>query len=344
MKRFTSVAVAVSLAIGAASTSWAGQEIYVGVVDQDDQMNTYYLEPKLWAWLHSEYTHDDKWRWDADPVWDDDFDPQGDDKDEAAEEFKTSFGVVTGHAPVCITPQEVTNGDGINGANNELVWDGELEPTARLIHDNSGWYRWRINLPKKPEGNINIVVQCGILKPNSWSPLVPNAIQDCAGETGEFLGQGVCTRRSDPANVQIVDLPTLPTVEAIAFPDPTRGEPFHLTSFKTPSYYALGFKTDAAGEKSLKPIQSSHVILNGKREARISLKACQPETMYVKIPVTGQVNGMNETETALEAGEEIQVTLRFPEGHPMDVYCDKYSVKITGLGNPGTQAGVEDEI
>jgi hypothetical protein len=334
MKRLTSVAVAVGLVVGAASTTWAGQEPYVGAVGEDDQMNTYYLEPKLWAWLHSETTSDTTWRWDGDEVWDVDFDNEVD----PAEIFQVSSGIIVNHPEVCIKPQEVLNG--IPGpANNDLLWEGELEPTAWLTHGNEGWYKWRINLPKKPRGNINIVVQCGILKDNSYT--YPNAIEECAGETGEKLGPGVCTRANDVKGTQVMLLAGLPKVTAVAFPDPSRGvDPFHLTSFKTPSFYALGFKPDG----SLKPVQSSHVILDGSNASRISLKACQPESMYVKIPVNGQINGLGETEVPLEAGEEIEVTLQFPDGHPMDIYCNKYSVKLMGLGQPRSQTLVEDEI
>jgi hypothetical protein len=338
--------VAVSLAIGAASTTWAGQEIYVGVVGEDDQMNTYYLEPKLWAWLHSETTSQEQWAWDGVEPFDleleDDLRTPNDGGEfDPAELFETSSNIID-HPPVCITPQEVTNGTPgpAAPANNSLTWDGELERTMWLQHDNAGEYKWRINLPKKPRGNINIVVQCGLLKPNSYSSLEPNVIQRCAGETGERLGLGECTRASDQIGAQVIWKDVLPTVEAIAFPDPTRGEPFHLTAYKTPSNYATVYKAD----QSLMNIQGSQVSLAGTKSSRIVLKACQPETMLVKIPVQGQINGLGEEETALEAGEEIEVTLRFPTDHPMDVYCDKYSVKIMGLGNPGSQAAVEDEI
>jgi hypothetical protein len=330
MKRLTSVAVGVSLAIGAASTSWAGQEPYVGVVGADIEMNTYYLEPKLWRWLHSESTHDDPWAWDV---------------TQDQERFTYSGISDDEHPEVCI------QAEGDFGPSNTDGHTWEYTDTVWLQHEKAGQYKWRINLPKTPNGNINIVVQCGLLKANAYSDAVQTgyperAMDDCAGETGEVQGTGDCTRRLDQPNTQVMNLQALPMVTAIAYPDPDRTDapPFNLTSFKTPSYYALGFKTDAAGEKSLKPIQGSHVILNGKREARIALKACQPETMFVKIPVTGQINGLGQEEVDLLQGDEIEVTLDFPRGHTMDVYCNQYSVKLMGLGQPGSQVLVEDPL
>ena len=44
----------------------------------------------------------------------------------------------------------------------------EWGKTALTSAGNSGWYEWVIALPKKPEGEINLEIQCGVLKPNSW--------------------------------------------------------------------------------------------------------------------------------------------------------------------------------
>ena len=37
---------------------------------------------------------------------------------------------------------------------------------SRITKGNGGWYEWVIGLPKKPEGELNIEIECGVLKPN----------------------------------------------------------------------------------------------------------------------------------------------------------------------------------
>jgi hypothetical protein len=37
--------------------------------------------------------------------------------------------------------------------------------TALTGAANSGWYEWVIALPKKPEGELNLEIQCGVLSP-----------------------------------------------------------------------------------------------------------------------------------------------------------------------------------
>jgi hypothetical protein len=332
MKRLTSVAVAVSLAIGAASTTWAGQEPYVGVKGADIDMNRYYLEPKLWRWLHTEFTNDEPWGYDT-------------TQDQEAFQF-SSPPIVGTYPEVCVKPLS----DGLAESNGHLLWEGELEETAWLKAKSPGWYKWRINLPKTPLGMINIQVQCGLLKPNTLTSSIVDAeeldeaMATCAGETGEKAGPN-CTRDMPgdfEPNKQVILQALLPTVTAMAYPDISRGlAPFHLTAYRTPSTYANIL--DKAKTKLVNDSKNLEV-LDGSTSSRIVLKACQPESILVKRPVPGQINGLGETEAELYYGEEIEVKLQFPTNHTMDVYCGKYSVKIMGIGEPGTDLNVEDPI
>jgi len=299
MKRNLCLAAAITVGLGAAaSTAWAGQEIYVGVVGPDDEMNTYYLEGKLWRWLHPEWSSSDE-----------------------------SWGGSSNLSPneeVCIAPEGTV--------------EPEYAPNKHLPVFNAGHYTWKINLPKKPRGNINIQLQCGVLKPNAEAVLgMPQAIDTCAGETGERTF-GLCDREFAEPNSNHIAQKYLPTVTARAIPNPQFGAPFHLTAYRVPSSFANIYNnTKTALRNDTRNLES----LDGSDSSRVVLKACQPETIFVKMPITGQVNGLGETEVDLEAGDEIEVTLDFPRGHTMDVYCNQYSAKIMGLGDPATEDDVE---
>ena len=63
--------------------------------------------------------------------------------------------------------------------------DGLLPGTfnAKTPAGNAGWYEWWIRLPKKPSGEINIVIKCGVVKPNAHAVYDYNAVKLCAAET-----------------------------------------------------------------------------------------------------------------------------------------------------------------
>jgi hypothetical protein len=326
MKRLTSVAVAVGLVVGAASTAWAGQEIYVGVVGQDDLMKRYYLEEKLHRWLHPEQTSTQEAFWSR----------------------NTSRNI-----EVCINEE---------GFLDEELWESKTVPpdatvneqltyalNYHLSHNNAGEFHWKINLPKKPRGNINIQLQCGVLKPNAFTREgMPGAIDYCAGETGEKSSD--CNRIPTFPNEQHIFQGTLPTVTARVHSTNAAfaGEPggtFPLTAYRVPSAFSNIFT--AGGE--LKGFSKNLQVLDGSKSTRVVLKSCQPETIFVKMPIDGQMvaakddegNVTVHREYDLEAGDEIELTLAFPRDHTMDVYCNQWSAKIMGLGEPDTEDDVE---
>ena len=72
-------------------------------------------------------------------------------------------------------------------------------PNAKTPAGNAGFYEWWIRLPKKPSGEINIVIQCGVLKPNAFAVYDFDSVELCAAETGERIGAGIVfVRKSIP--------------------------------------------------------------------------------------------------------------------------------------------------
>jgi hypothetical protein len=204
----------------------------------------------------------------------------------------------------------------------------EWGKTAMVRANNPGLYEWVIALPKKPEGELNLQIQCGVLKPNSIAIEGWDAINVCAAVTGEQVGPN-CTRLSNTYLSQN----TLPKLEVIAHPGCLHANtfaPFHLTAYRAPSTYNVLY----GGGGRLLNAQGLQV-LNGKAEARVALKACMPESVMVKWPVDGEKNALGETETALEAGDLIKVRMIVPPG-TVNLYCGKYSVTIGGIGDPET--------
>ena len=197
-------------------------------------------------------------------------------------------------------------------------------PNAKAPAGNSGFYEWSIRLPKKPSGEINIVIECGVLKPGGTS------IELCAAETGERIGYGVCVRQEVDPGVSPVISTALPKITAIAYPGPynVAFSPFHLTAFKNPSAYTLTFDAVTAAMSNTGNAQ----VLDGSSNARILLKACMDKTVITKLPVTGQINALGETENDLEAGDLIYVRVDVPRQNTVDIYCHAQSVRVAGIG------------
>jgi len=197
---------------------------------------------------------------------------------------------------------------------------------VRVTTGNAGWYEWYIRLPKKPSTQINIVVQCGVLKPNARAVYQDRAIELCAAETGERIGAGVCTRQEvDPGVSPIVNT-ALPKITAIAYPGPYNDfAPFKLSAWKNPSSYAGGDLLTMANNGNMQ-------LLDGSTNARILLKACMDKTIAAKLPVTGVFNANGEVENDLEAGDLIYVRMDVPRQNTVDIYCHAQSVRLAGAG------------
>ncbi len=206
-------------------------------------------------------------------------------------------------------------------------------PNAVTRAGNAGFYEWWIRLPKKPSGEINLVIQCGILKPNAFAAYRFDSIELCAAETGERVGYGTCVRQEVDPGVSPVNNTALPKVTAVVYPGPFNiaFAPFHLTAFKNPSAYSLAFDATTAAISN----SGNSQVLDGSSNTRILLKACMDKTVVTKLPVTGQLNALGETETDLEAGDMIQIRVDVPRQNSVDVYCHAQSARLAGVGETG---------
>ena len=285
------IALLISLAALAlaAGPALGGQAPYVATTGEDCSIPEFYLSDK-----HEQFS------WGIAPTF----------------ELPEPFGFSRGITPAA----EQCNVDFPSSGTN-LNW--------HLPNRNAGTYTWRIQLPGKPQGNLQIVFQCGLLKPNTeiFGVLL------CGGETGERVDT-FCER--DPLfgqpGLNPVNPSWMPTLTARAVTSDGSLIPFHLTAYRNPGNYSLTGGTSMTNGQSLQ-------VLDGSFGARIQLKSCQDKAVVVKFPVTGQVNALGETEFDLESLDLIDVQLAFPRGHSMDVYCHEQSVTVRGLMDPQTVTG-----
>jgi len=108
-------------------------------------------------------------------------------------------------------------------------------PNAVVRAGNAGKFEWYVRLPRKPSGEINLVLECGVLKPNSFSFWKYRSIEMCAAETGERVGPN-CTRTEVAPGTNPLITRALPTITAVAYPGPYNHPftPFNLTAFRNP--------------------------------------------------------------------------------------------------------------
>ena len=200
---------------------------------------------------------------------------------------------------------------------------------AKTPAGNSGWYEWWIRLPKKPSGEINLVIQCGVVKPNAFAVYGYEAMKYCAAETGERIGAGVCVRQEVDPGVSPVQNTALPKITAVVYPGPYNDfTPFNLTAWKNPSAYTLTVDPITQAMSN----NGNSQVLDGSSNARILLKACMDKTIVTKLPVTGQLNALGQSETDLEAGDLIKIRMDVPRQNSVDIYCSGQSAKLAGVG------------
>ena len=299
----------------------AGEDPYIAIVGNDNTANPFYFSPKYRQFMYNEH---------ASPFY-----------------IPTAFGSfppVNQYTRVGGTGTEQFRSQTLNSI-DEVCYTGEyLEPTGAITQDgvarglkgaktpagNAGFYEWFIRVPKKPDGEINIAIQCAVVKPNAVAAWGKRAIELCAAETGERIGVGTCVREEvDPGTSPVIQT-ALPKITAWAYPGPfnVAFSPFHLTAFKNPSNYTLAFDAVSGAISH----SGSSQVLDGTAAARVLLKACMDKTILTKLPVTGQVNALGDTENDLEAGDLIYVRMDVPAKGTTDIYCHQQSVKIMGIG------------
>jgi hypothetical protein len=286
----------------------AGEDPYIAVVGNDITANTFYFSPKYTQFLYDQY-------YISVPLC---FKKGGVPED--CEVFK---------AKTSINQPEVCDYDGKGTNGNVPPFIDRGNDNAKTPAGNSGWYDWWIRLPKKPDGEINIVIQCGVVKPNAFAVYGYDAVALCAAETGERVGVGTCVRQEVDPGVNPLIIAALPKLTAIAYPGPYNDfTPFHLTAFKNPSSYTLSFDPVTLAMSN----NTNAQVLDGSSNARILLKTCMDKTVVTKLPVTGQVNALSQTETDLEAGDMIYVRMDVPRQNTVDVYCHAQSARLAGVG------------
>ncbi len=171
------------------------------------------------------------------------------------ETFKASTAI--NHAEYCYA--------GFNGAPKPLSVSEVAygNKTARLKAKNSGVYEWTIVLPKKPEGNLNLAIQCGVFKPEETD------VMFCAGEEGEIQGPGRCNQALTLPGQSNILATGLPTIRATAYPGYYTRQfnnytPFNLTAYRTPSAMAVAFDANGALTNS-----AVNQVLNGSSATRM---------------------------------------------------------------------------
>lgn len=227
----------------------------------------------------------------------------------------------TGFLPGALVPSR-------DGFNPPFTFRGTS--TARVTAGNAGTWEWVIRLPKKPSGEINLVFECGVLKPNAFTDKGFFAIEECAAETGERVAPGFCVRQAvDPGTSPVVQA-ALPKVTATAIAGPYNAfNTFNLTAFRNPSSYIINF-----GATEGAPMVNDAVtqVLDGSIPTRVLLKTCMDKVVVVKLPVAGQINALGQAEADLVDGDLIDVKLVLPRQNTVDVYCGVDSLRLDGVG------------
>ena len=293
--------IACLVALFLVAPAMAGEDPYIAIVGKDTGANTFYMSPKYTQFLYDETLY-------GIPL--------------AGEKFSTNASLI--QPEVCDTLGTITGPGGFDDRGNV---------NAKISANNQGTFEWKIHVPKKPSGEINICIQCGILKPNAWAFEGYNSVLLCAAETGERIGAGLCVRDEVDAGTNPVINSALPMITATAqagifspFYNPTSPPSFTLTAFRNPSSYDLTTRDKVMYDSE------SLQILDGSEDTRVLLKSCMDKCVVAKLPVTGQKNAKGETEFDLEAGDLITVKMSVPRDNSVDIYCHQESAKIMGIG------------
>jgi hypothetical protein len=295
------------------SPALAGEDPYVAIVNNDILANPFYFSPKYLQWAYDQTVF-------AVPT--------------SGEAFAAQMPLI--QPEICDTKG---SGTGPYGSLPPFTFLGKAN--ARVSQGNAGWFHWCIRLPKKPVGEINLVFQCGIIKPDTFANMAFQAVNYCAAETGERITAGFCAHQFVDPGVNPIVPAAQPRVTAIAIPGPyNQFTPFYLTAYRNPGAYSINF-VDTQGT----PIPDDGVtqLLDGTTGARILLKSCMDKTVVAKIPVSGQVNagaptppitlpGITRVESDLVEGDLIFVRLYVPRQNTVDIYCHEQSLRLMGIG------------
>jgi hypothetical protein len=254
-----------------------------------------------------------------------------------ATQFAAMCAPISGTTAQCekFTPSEAKNQPEI--CDGQGIWNGPFNFSDRGLLNavvragNLGKFEWWVRLPKKPSGEINLVLQCGVLKPGGFSfqDNFYSAIEKCAAEAGERTDSN-CTRiEVDPGTNPLITR-ALPTITAMAYPGLYNYgfKPFNLTAFRNPGPYAPFSGANMVNGSAAQLLDA----VKYPDDTKIVLKACMDKAIITKLPVTGQVNATGDVETDLEYGDMIYVRLDIPRFNSVDIYCNQQSLKVVGVG------------
>jgi hypothetical protein len=294
-----------------------GEAPYIAVVGNDSAANKFYNSPN-----YQQFMYDQNKLWWV-PVCSGIFPP--------AYNVPThpvyGAGCEQFRSPSPIDQPEVCDSQGIlqsSGVHNDR---GNLN--SRVDAGSAGSFEWYVRLPTAPSGEINLVLECGVLQPEALQFFNYDAIWVGAAESGEKIAPDIWTSQTVGPGENPLTIAALPKITAIAYPGPYNDfKAFHLTAFKNPGTYdPFDAKTKwlvdgAAGQ-----------VLNGTDGTRILLKSCMDKTVVTKLPVWGQVNSLGETEYNLAEGDIIYVRIDIPRTNTVDIYCHEQSLKVMGIGD-----------
>ena len=323
------------LALVMVSAAFAGEDPYIAIVGNDAVtgvgLGNGVANPFYFSQKHQQFLYDQDLI--SVPVCFGTFppvNPQTRVGGEGCEQFRSNSPI--NQPEICDTNGLVIEGSG----NDPDTFTFFGEPNAVVRKQNAGYFEWFIRLPKKPSGEINICIQCGVLKPNTFAFEQFDAVDLCAAETGERIGTGFCTRDQVGPGVNPIVAAALPRITAAAYPGPySLGfTPFYLTAFRNPGTY--GFQSPASFETASTQILSDVRVSGGALTGsnRILLKSCMEECVVAKLPVTGQMYASEPPliESDLEAGDLIYVRMDVPISNTVDIYCNSQSARIAGIG------------
>jgi len=306
------------------SPALAGEDPYVAIVGNDITAIPFYFSPKYLQWAYDQTIF-------GVPT--------------TGEQFRAQMPVI--QPEVCDTKG---TGTGPFGSLPPFTFLGKAN--SRVSQGNAGWFEWYIRLPKKPVGEINLVFQCGIIKPDTFANMGFQAVNYCAAETGERITAGFCAHQFVDPGIDPIVPAAQPRVTAIALPGPYNSfTPFYLTAYRNPGTYNLTFVTFI--DDAITQNENNHAvsmindataqILDGTTPARILLKSCFDKTVVAKIPVAGQLNAsdtvrppintpITNVESDLVEGDIIYVRLYVPKANTVDIYCHEQSARLMGIG------------
>jgi hypothetical protein len=301
-------------------SAFAGNTLYVAVVGNDIDANTFYLDTEYQQFLYDQQYAAAPVCWRTFPP----ITPQTRVGGAGCEQFRSDGPL--DQPEICDTNGEVTE-------TGDFLFFGV--PNVRIRRQNAGYYQWFIRLPLAPSGEINLCIRCGIICPNAFDFFGFESVITFPAETGERWGPGLCAPDSVSPGWNPVLASSLPRITAWAFPGPYALEsfpPFNLTAYKNPSDYGLTSINIMLRRRTLSSMYNSESlqVLDGSSNSRILLKSCLDECIVVKRPVAGQLNALGQMEQELHEGDLIEVRMEIPSNNTVDIYCNSQSVKLTG--------------